>query len=226
MTGSPGDGSNCTSCHGGTASSVVGWITSNIPASGYVPGQTYQITATSGITTSSGLYGFEVSPQSMSGALLGTLTAGTANKLVGSGKYVTQSNASSNKVWNFTWTAPAVGCGTITFYGAFARGKPGVVRVTEYSVPENTTGIMEVSDLAVVSIFPNPCKNKFEINAPASLQSQNVSVYDVTGKEIFHSSIPANKSSLLVELNNAAKGFASVVITSDNQKIVKKLLID
>jgi hypothetical protein len=44
-TGSPGDGSNCTECHGGTPSTVAGWITSNIPVNGYTPGQTYQITA-------------------------------------------------------------------------------------------------------------------------------------------------------------------------------------
>ncbi len=45
-TGSPGDSlKNCTACHGGIAFPVDGWITSNIPSSGYVPGTTYTITA-------------------------------------------------------------------------------------------------------------------------------------------------------------------------------------
>jgi hypothetical protein len=34
-TGSPGDSlKNCTVCHGGTAETIEGWITSNIPTTG------------------------------------------------------------------------------------------------------------------------------------------------------------------------------------------------
>ncbi|HOW30090.1 MAG TPA: T9SS type A sorting domain-containing protein [Bacteroidales bacterium] len=135
-TGSPGDGKNCTDCHTGTASTVSGWITSNIPATGYEPGQTYQITATNNIT-GSGKYGFEVSPQNTSGTLLGTLAAGSNNQLVGNNKYVTHVSASETvKTWTFNWTAPAAGTGNVTFYGAFARNKPGPVRLSTLSVSE------------------------------------------------------------------------------------------
>jgi hypothetical protein len=45
-TGSPGDSlKNCTACHGGTAIKINNWITSDIPADGYVPGKTYIIRA-------------------------------------------------------------------------------------------------------------------------------------------------------------------------------------
>lgn len=135
-TGSPGDGNNCTSCHGGTATTSVGLITSNIPASGYVPGTTYQITATNTLS-GSGKYGFEVSPQNASGAQLGTLAAGTGSKLVGNGKYVTHSNATiANNAWTFNWTAPVAGTGDVTFYGAFARGNPGPVTLSSLIVSE------------------------------------------------------------------------------------------
>ena len=226
MTGSPGDGNNCTSCHGGTPTNVQGWIATNIPASGYVPGQTYQITATNGITTGSGTYGFQVSPQNQAGTLLGTLTAGAANKLVGNGKYVTHSNASSNKVWNFTWTAPAAGTGTVTFYGAFAHGKPGPVALTNLAVTENTTGLQENGAEAVVSLFPNPCTDRFQIVSPASPRDRQVVVVDVTGKEIVRTVIPALQTRLNVNLNQAAKGFASVIISDEEKQTIKKLLID
>jgi hypothetical protein len=226
MTGSPGDGNNCTSCHGGTPSNVQGWITSNIPASGYVPGQSYQITATNGITTGSGKYGFEVSPQSASGALLGTLTAGTANKLIGNGKYVTHSNASSNTVWNFTWTAPVAGTGTVTFYGAFVHGKPGPVALTNLAVTENSTGLTENLDEAIISLFPNPCKDQFQIVTPASANDQQVVVYDIEGKEVYRNVLPANQTRLSVDLKNASKGFASVVISGNGKQTIKKLLVD
>lgn len=135
-TGSPGDGANCTECHGGTATTTAGQITSNIPASGYVPGTTYQITATNPLTNA-GKMGFEVSPQNVAGNLLGTLVAGTGSQLVGSNKYVThlQANTTTN-TWTFGWIAPAAGTGTVTFYGAFARNKPGPVTKSTLVVQE------------------------------------------------------------------------------------------
>src|SRR5712671_3368866 len=109
-TGSPGDGGlTCaiSGCHvGPTPATMSGWITSNIPASGYVPGNTYSITATA---TRAGhvRFGFEVSPQSPTGVLLGTLivTNTTETQLVGANKYITHKLAgttgSGSKTWNF-----------------------------------------------------------------------------------------------------------------------------
>ncbi len=135
-TGSPGDGSNCSSCHGGSATTTAGQITSNIPASGYVPGQTYQITATNPLT-GSGKFGFEVSPQNVAGTQLGTLVAGTGSKLLSGSKYVTHSNAnSSTSTWTFGWIAPAAGTGPVTFYGAFARNYTGATTLSSLTVQE------------------------------------------------------------------------------------------
>jgi len=135
-TGSPGDGSNCTECHGGTATTTPGLITSNIPSGGYVPGTTYQITATNTLT-GAGKYGFEVSPQNVAGTLLGTLIAGSGSQLVGSNKYVTHLSANTTtNTWTFGWVAPSAGTGTVTFYGAFAKGKPGPVTKSTLVVQE------------------------------------------------------------------------------------------
>lgn len=135
-TGSPGDGANCTECHGGTATTTAGQITSNIPASGYVPGTTYLITATNPLT-GSGKMGFEVSPQNASGAQLGTLVAGSGSQLVGGTKYVTHTNATTTtSAWTFSWIAPVAGTGAVTFYGAFARNKPGPVTKSTLVVQE------------------------------------------------------------------------------------------
>jgi len=135
-TGSPGDGSNCTECHGGSPTTTAGLITSNIPAGGYVPGTTYLITATNPLTNV-GKMGFEVSPQNAAGALLGTLIAGSGSQLVGSNKYVTHTNANTTtNTWTFSWIAPAAGTGSVTFYGAFARNNPGPVTKSTLVVQE------------------------------------------------------------------------------------------
>jgi len=140
-TGSPGDGMDCHNCHGGVASNVAGWITSDVPTQGYTAGTTYTITVS---VSGSGNKGFEVSPQNASGTLLGTLVAGSGSHLTGSGKYVTQSNQSSSnpKVWTFQWIAPPAGTGTVTFYGAFCVSKP-VTKLSTLVVNES------VSPLAV-----------------------------------------------------------------------------
>ena len=150
-TGSPGDGQNCTKsgCHGGTAATVSGWITSNIPTAGYTAGTTYAITVT---VTGSGNHGFEVSPQNVTGTLLGTLIAGSGNKLVGSGKYVTHS-ASLNgnpQTWSFQWVAPATGTGTVTLYGAFCVTKSNT-KLSTLVVNENPILPLAVVATAVPS---------------------------------------------------------------------------
>jgi hypothetical protein len=139
-TGSPGDAHSCASCHG-NSSTVAGWITSNIPASGYVPGTVYQITASNSVT-GSGKYGFEVSPQNPAGTLLGTLAPGTGSKLVGSGKWITHSNASNSVTsWTFNWTAPVAGTGVVTFYGSFTRGTSAPTKLSTLVVNEAAGGL-------------------------------------------------------------------------------------
>ncbi len=127
-TGSPGDGGvtcNTSGCHTGMATTAVaGWITSNVPGTGYVPGQTYTLTATA-TQTGCVRFGFQISPQSITGTLLGTLiVTDVTNTLIVSSKYIEQRAAgtvgsTNSHTWTFNWIAPAAGTGSVTFYGAF-----------------------------------------------------------------------------------------------------------
>jgi hypothetical protein len=163
-TGSPGDGKNCTNCHGGSATTLAGIITSNIPAQGYTAGSSYTITVS---LSGSGQKGFEVSPQNASGTLLGTLTAGSGSKLVGSGKYCTH-NASvggSSATWNFSWVAPVAGTGTVTFYGAFTITEP-VTKLSTLVVNEYT--IVPLGVVATATPSTILIGNSSQLNATAS----------------------------------------------------------
>lgn len=125
-TGSPGDSNEtCTECHSGTASSASGWITSNIPANGYTPGETYLITATG---THNGVvkFGFELTAETTNGTKIGTLaiTEATRTKLTNQNKAVTHKAAGNvpngnTNTWTVNWIAPATDVGPIRFYGAF-----------------------------------------------------------------------------------------------------------
>jgi len=163
-TGSPYDAKNCTNCHGGSATTQSGIITSNVPSQGYTGGSTYTITVT---LSGSGNKGFEVSPQDPSGNLLGTLTAGSGNKLVGSGKYCTHSSVvgGSSATWNFTWTAPVVGTGSVTFYGAFTITEP-VTKLSTLVVNENTA--IPLSVVATATPGTILSGNSSQLNATAA----------------------------------------------------------
>jgi hypothetical protein len=136
-TGSPGDGQDCSDCHGGSSAPVTGWITSDIPPSGYTAGNTYNLTVT---VSGSGKKGFEVSPQNPSGTQLGTLISGTGSHLTGGTKYVTQNSGQNGDpyIWVFQWTAPTTGTGEVTFYGAFALSK-NTTKTSSLTVQENST---------------------------------------------------------------------------------------
>lgn len=124
-TGSPADVKTCTACHSATVIKKEGMITTNAADNFYVPGQSYTITASASGTSNAKKIGFEVSPQSATGALMGqmSLINKEETQLVGKGKYITHTakgcQASGSKSWSFKWVAPAAGSGDVTFYGAF-----------------------------------------------------------------------------------------------------------
>jgi hypothetical protein len=116
---------NTTGCHAGPAvQTKTGWITSDIPAQGYTPGNTYLITATA-VAPGHTKFGFQVSPQTSAGVYKGTLASLSGQTtLVGTTtKYITQTNTgtagSGSRTWTFNWTAPAAGTGAVNFYGTF-----------------------------------------------------------------------------------------------------------
>lgn len=197
-TGSPFDAKTCKSCHAGPAAIVqAGWITSNVSDSGYVPGTTYTITAT--ITRPGhSKFGFEASPQSNTGALLGTLVkTSTQTQIVGT-KYITHTSTGTTgsggiKTWTFDWTAPAQGTGSVTFYGAFnASNSNGsssgdTTFTSTLTLLENTTvGLNSISAVKQnMVIFPNPSSEYIKIQLNVSEPNLvEIKLYNIEGKLI------------------------------------------
>lgn len=125
-TGSPGDnGNTCTGCHTGTANTTFGWITTNVPTSGFVGGQTYTITAT-GTHTGVVLFGFELTVEDAQGNKVGTLqlTDPVRTKFTNGGDAVTHTEdgitpTGNTNSWSMNWVAPTGVSGNIGIYAAF-----------------------------------------------------------------------------------------------------------
>jgi len=224
-TGSPGDGKNCTYCHNGTASIEEGMITSDVGTDGYLPGETYNIMVS---LSGMGDKGFEVSPQDSSGNLLGTLEPGLDNKLVGGGKYVTHSTASSEdpKEWSFTWTAPEQGTGDVTFYGAFTINMP-VTKLSTLVIPENNATIIDDSKLEPFAIYPNPAKDVLYLKtnkiAPSEIDLFNMNGILVT--QLLNQSFSSSDVSSYRLPNEIDPGVYFVVFTQSGKRYTKKVFI-
>lgn len=242
-TGSPADGLNCASsgCHSGTATvSPSQIITSNVPSSGYVPGQTYTITATVS-QTGINKFGFQISPQAANGQLLGSLaiTNATATKIV-STKYVTHTTAgaagsNNSRTWSFNWTAPAAGTGDVTFYGAFnytngqSNSSGDIVRLNTLTVNEGTgVGIAENSIDNTISVFPNPVVDRIHVKAELK-EASNVSIrlMDLNGRlmnvnETFDGTPGTSVYSLEIP-SSVPSGVYQLLIETSEGKSLKKI---
>ncbi len=227
-SGSPHDGKNCTHCHGGTATQLDSLITSIIPETGYIPGETYDITAA---ISGSGKKGFEISPQNFIGDILGTLHSGTGTKLVGNGDYITHSsgNNANPAVWHFTWTAPAEGTGDVVFYGSFAI-RESQTKLSSLAVQESVSpGIQQVV-ISGLSVYPNPVHQKlyvsYTLSSPETVEIMLFSGLGNRSVSLFSSRQETGKHPLQVVIPyDFPKGTTLLEITVGKKKIVKKLIL-
>jgi hypothetical protein len=225
---SPGDGSKtCAYCGAhGPSSTVTGWLNTNIPGTGYVPGTLYQISCT---VTGTGEKGFEVTCENTSNVKKGVWTAGTGSKLVNISHAVTQSSAPTTnpKTWTFGWTAPAAGTGTVKFYGCFDFGAN--TRHENITVSENTSAIEE-NCIDQLSVFPNPASDYFEVNYTLTENTPvTATLFDVTGKKSFllmneTEAVGAHKHTF--NTNSYSKGIYFLIIQTNKGETHQKLIIN
>ena len=233
-SGSPSDGATCFSsgCHFGAPTTQAGMITSTIPASGYVPGTTYTITAA---ITGNNKKGFQVSPQNASGSAIGTLIAGTGSQVL-SGKWITHSifvsSGTATATWNFQWTAPPAGTGAFTFYGAFANSR-GTTKVSTLDVIENTaTGIDDISIVNGLSIFPMPAHDILNSQFTLKQNTQVVAaIYGLDGRKLMNIAnetlTAGNQQFELNDLNSKlGSGVFFIRIDANSTQLVKKIVVE
>jgi hypothetical protein len=231
-TGSPLDGVTCTQCHGGTATMQAGWISSNIPASGYVPGQTYTITATATHTGAS-LFGFELTAESPgTGKVGGLIATNTAeNQLLGNGNAITHKAAGTaptgnSRSWSFDWNAPAAGTGDVTFYAAFnaANGNGttsgDVIYTSTLGVQESMGTGLDMFKPLGRQIYPNPATEVLHLEGfPANTF---VRLYSQDGRMVRESALQKGNASISI---NALKPGIYFLQEVGNQDKLQKIIV-
>ncbi|RMG77294.1 MAG: T9SS C-terminal target domain-containing protein, partial [Bacteroidetes bacterium] len=203
-SGSAGNnGQNCTACHSGTPVNDA-TITSDIPATGYIPGNVYTLTVTAS-DPSRNLFGLDLSAEDIPGTSnKGTLSVSTSN-LQNWGGEVTQTSPIQGSGNTFTasinWTAPGSGSGDVIFNVAVlaANGNGSssgdLVHLGSLTVSEATSTHTDKNAVEHINIFPNPVKNVLTLTHISNVNT--ISIYDTFGKLIYSTSNKGSNTSII-----------------------------
>jgi hypothetical protein len=241
FTGSPGDSlKNCTVCHGGTATPVIEWITSDIPTAGFKPGNTYKITATN-TSLSHNRFGFSISPQAIDGRMLGTLVVTDTGRtqINGNGKYITYKPAGvpgqNMAVWEFNWIAPTDGTKEVVFYGAFNSNQDGhkggdLTQLSTLRVyQEGFTSLNELNVGLNLSIYPNPSSDYLNLELNKLDAGETViKLFTLNGKEVLNlmsKNLPAGITKEQINISQIESGIYLVQTVCGNQTSTQKLVV-
>lgn len=236
-TGSPGDDQTCAhvDCHTGSASEKDGLIATDVPASGYLVGETYLVTVTIeeiGITR----FGFQASPQNLEGDEMGemALIDSDQTKFTGGGKYITHTNAGTNgvdsKTWTFNWT-PEEATGDVTFYVAVnasddeddASGDhiyTSSVTITED--PDNHP--LSIEDLNEI-LFDIHGIVKDELAVTVSTPVNNpivIDIIDIHGRLVLSNKHQYANGTFIMPVDNLTKGMYFVRISNAQGSLTKQ----
>lgn len=238
-TGAPFDGMTCATlgCHRGMAKEVPGWITTNIPSTGYLPTDTYTITLTATRPETS-LFGFLITCQEKDWGAMGefiiTDTVETQHSL--NKWYVTHKEegvyGNNQKVWQTDWVAPDDTFMTeLGFYAAFTAGIFDVddevftTATKVLSAFHSTNNLLKNRNF---SYYPNPVKNLLNILIPDSENSPlKIDVYNLSGVLMKRKVIRQEKPNMYVlDLTNMPSGIMFINSILDERsfsfKVVKK----
>lgn len=175
-TSSPLGVGSCGSCHsGGNYSPVISveLLDNNTVVNKYSPGKLYQVKVSIVAGNNPRGYGFQLVSLSgnnnIQGGIFGNAPAGFNKVNLDNRVYVEQSSTRSSSSFVIPWTAPAVGTGSVRFYGAGVAvngsGGSGGDSHVQAALP-----LTIAEDLATLTI------SNASISFPASGGSQNVDI--------------------------------------------------
>lgn len=233
LTGSPGDGGEtCTNCHDSfEVESQSNWITSNIPAEGYTPGETYVITATG---THAGVvnFGFELTAEDNAGTKTGTfsVTDETRTKFANNNLAITHTAngitpTDNSNTWSMDWTAPSEDTGEVMFYAAFnaGNGTGGTsgdqIYTSVLNAKQSTVGIGDDLFAEEIKLYPNPATNYFNIDIP---EGSEIRIFDVLGHQVFKNE-KANYQER-IDISGFEAGFYFVQVLNDGNTASMRMM--
>ncbi len=244
-TGSPGDNNvTCAAgCHTGSMPTDQSTTidASSIPASGYVPGASYDILVTADRGTFNGnKVGFSLTAENTAtNAKIGGFMANTEVQVNGTASSHATHRSSSNtgtgttKTWTVQWTAPAAGTGDVSFYaiavlanGNGANSGDKVAQATPVTISEDVTIGLADNELKV-KFYPQPARDYVRLAFEQNTEWLQVRMLNSAGQfvqQLWYSSTQGEQD-IRIELSDVAKGTYWVEFATEKGQIVKPLLV-
>jgi len=220
-SGSPGDGGvTCSACHSGGNFGAVADITTTIPGTGFVYGDTYEVTVS--VTSSATKQGFQLTAEDPVQDKVGTYVAGTGNQIVNGGTHMTHTQAGNLQTsWTFNWTAPSSGeNGDITFYAAVNAtnangGTSGdEVVTTSKAYSHSSIGLSEEESISF-AIYPNPTSEYLSISTDDDmLENTTIQIMNYNGQVVYKN----NNISEIINVSNLNAGVYILQISSESKR--------
>ncbi len=238
-TGSPGDDQTCAhvDCHTGSASNRDGLVFTDVPEVGYLSGINYLVTVTineSGVTK----FGFQASPQTITGSKLGDLTLINAShtKLTGGSKYVTHTlsgtSGTNSRTWTFNWT-PDDAHGDVTFYVAVnasddAENASGdkiyTSSVTIKEDPANNPVSVEELNRITFDII-SPTTNELVLNIATPVNDEIfINLFDIRGVLISRTNFGNSNGIFKIPLYQYNSGLYFVNVSNEKGSLTKQFI--
>ena len=229
-TGSTTDKGTCSSnggCHAGGSSTVTAqdYIQTNVPSSGYVPGQTYTVSLKP-VRNGISVWGFEMMAEDANGNAVGEFISNSDANARDNGERATHKFTSTTgadeKLWDVSWKAPTAGTGSITFYAASLAANGNGTTGGDHVLTDTAT-IIEGAPSSVwsvewekVRVYPNPAVNSIHLKG---LQSNDftISIYNQMGKEIYSSNYTD-----MIDVSEFAKGIYYLKLTNGDSYTTKR----
>lgn len=241
-------GCQVTGCHSGNdvndPNGALQLIT-NIPSTGWVEGETYQLTVRIAHPDKD-VFGFKITSWgdvdsasignfSNNDTLLQITTSGIfdfTQTPVGQLQYVTHtskpasvtSTTTGEKTWTFNWTAPDVKNQNISFFisGNAANGNGQITgdyiyykTVTIGGNGGPMTSIDVTEPFGQVSLYPNPVQDILTVEASNHNGQMHISIYNTTG-QVTYSATVNNQGSIQTSMQHFAPGLYIVALTEAN----------
>ena len=194
-TGSPSDDSNCTACH--NSFNIINkdaWISTNIPESGYTPGNTYEIKIDA-YHKGSVRIGFEITSETAgkkigNWSLIDTIKTQFTNGITAVTHTAKGTVANDSVRWIMKWIAPQATTGDVVFYAAvnatnsdISSGGDQVYLTSTRVKEEGTAGIKDVfTDKNAFRLWPNPAADFLNISIKEHSKMTLVEIINLQGK--------------------------------------------
>lgn len=203
-------------------------ISTDIPATGYVPGESYQITLNPE-KAGAGRWGFEMLVQNSNDEAVGAFTSNDDGNIIGgNASRITHKFASTDggdtKTWVLDWTAPETADGELqVFASVLAANGNGTTGGDQLIIDTLDITVNETASLSKlvsqdITLYPNPVTNELHLKGLEGAGT-SISIFDMSGKEVVNMGYAA-----VVDVRNLPTGNYVLKVASKNTTINKTFI--